>query len=176
MLPTHSFVSKRMLHENRFQVSWEENPLNFVLKNCLKKKLVGNSLLVHWLGLHASTWGPGAILSQGTKVPQAAQRGQKRKEKKKNISRSDNAGLVFHTETISRNSAAGPLQVEWASPTTPRMALPPSAQWPSCTYSASCRQADSSAGRTCPQFIFHRAIAVLLPLHVLNIPSFHPHY
>ena len=43
--------------------------------------LVGNSLVVQWLGLCASTAGDmGSIPGQATNVPHAAQCGQKRKE------------------------------------------------------------------------------------------------
>ena len=41
----------------------------------------GTSLAVQWLGLHASTaGGTGLIPGQGTKIPQAVQRGQKIKK------------------------------------------------------------------------------------------------
>ena len=43
----------------------------------------GNSLVVQWLGLHASTaGGPGSIPGWGTKILQAAQHGQKKNPKK----------------------------------------------------------------------------------------------
>ena len=43
---------------------------------------VGNSLVVQWLGLHAFTAkGAGSIPGRGTKIPQAAQNGQKKKFK-----------------------------------------------------------------------------------------------
>ena len=42
--------------------------------------LAGNSLVVQWLGLHAFTAEvAGSIPGQGTKIPQAARRGQKKK-------------------------------------------------------------------------------------------------
>ena len=42
---------------------------------------VGNSLVVQWLEFHVSTAeGPGSIPGQGTKIPQAAWRSQKRKK------------------------------------------------------------------------------------------------
>ena len=45
---------------------------------------MGNSVAVQWLGLHAFTAeGAGSIPSQGTKIPQAAEHGQK-KQKEKN--------------------------------------------------------------------------------------------
>ena len=48
------------------------------------EKNLGNSMAVQWLGLHASTAvGWGSILGQGTKIPQAKQRGQKKKKKSK---------------------------------------------------------------------------------------------
>ena len=38
--------------------------------------------MVQWLGLHAFTAeGPGSIPGQGTKIPQAVSRGQKKKKK-----------------------------------------------------------------------------------------------
>ena len=41
---------------------------------------LGNSLVVQWLGLHAFiAEGPGSIPGQGTKIPQAVSRGQKKK-------------------------------------------------------------------------------------------------
>ena len=46
------------------------------------KPIVGNSLVVQWLGLHASTAGAGAmglIPGLGTKIPQALWHGQKKK-------------------------------------------------------------------------------------------------
>ena len=44
----------------------------------------GSSLVVQCLGLRAFTAeGPGLIPGRGTKIPQAAQRGQKKKKKKK---------------------------------------------------------------------------------------------
>ena len=40
--------------------------------------LIGNSLAVQWLGLHALTaQGPDSIPGQGTKIPQAARHSQK---------------------------------------------------------------------------------------------------
>ena len=45
----------------------------------LKNSLHGNSLAVQWLGLCTFTAeGPGSILGQGTKIPQATQRDQNR--------------------------------------------------------------------------------------------------
>ena len=47
----------------------------------LKKKEKGNSLVVLWLRLCASTaGGTGSIPGQGTKIPHAAQHGQKKKK------------------------------------------------------------------------------------------------
>ena len=44
---------------------------------------MGTSLAVQWLRLHASdAGGAGSIPGQGTKIPHAARRGQKKKEKK----------------------------------------------------------------------------------------------
>ena len=41
-------------------------------------------MVVQWLGFHASTaGGQGSIPGQGTKIPQAAWHGQKKKKKKK---------------------------------------------------------------------------------------------
>ena len=52
--------------------------------SCPKKKQDGTSLAVQWLGLGASTaGGPGSIPGQGTKIPQAARRGQKNKQKQR---------------------------------------------------------------------------------------------
>ena len=51
----------------------------------MKKMLGGNSLVVQWLGLHTLTAeGPGLTPSQGTKIPQAVQCGQKKKKKVRN--------------------------------------------------------------------------------------------
>ena len=51
--------------------SWGLNPS---LSNA-KSPALGNSLVVQWLGLHASiAGGPGSIPGQGTRVLQAAQR------------------------------------------------------------------------------------------------------
>ena len=48
----------------------------------LKKKLLGNSLAVQWLGLSALTAvGQGSIPSQGTKILQAMRPGQKHNNK-----------------------------------------------------------------------------------------------
>ena len=45
---------------------------------------LGNSLVVQWLGLHAFTAeGVGLIPGWGTKIPQAAWCGQRKKKKKK---------------------------------------------------------------------------------------------
>ena len=45
-----------------------------------KKKDLGNSLAVEWLGLHAFTAeGVGSIPGWGIRIPQATQRGQKEK-------------------------------------------------------------------------------------------------
>ena len=42
----------------------------------------GNSPVIQWLGLRASTsGGMGSIPGRGTKIPQATQRGKKKKEK-----------------------------------------------------------------------------------------------
>ena len=55
-------------------------------RGCLKISLAGNSLAVQWLGLRAPTaGGPSSIPGWGTKIPQAAQRGQKKKRIKKKI-------------------------------------------------------------------------------------------
>ena len=44
---------------------------------------LGNSLVVQWLGLHIFTAsGLGSIPGQGTKIPQAASHGQKKKTNK----------------------------------------------------------------------------------------------
>ena len=49
-----------------------------------KKKYMGNSQAVQWLGLCAFTVeGLGSIPGQGTKIPQAVQRGQKQIKKTK---------------------------------------------------------------------------------------------
>ena len=49
----------------------------------IKKELIRNSLVVQWLGFHALTAeGLGSIPDQGTKMPQAAQHGQGREEKR----------------------------------------------------------------------------------------------
>ena len=46
-----------------------------------KKKYLGNSLVVEWLGLHAFTAeGAGLIPGWGIRIPQATQRGQKEKK------------------------------------------------------------------------------------------------
>ena len=51
-----------------------------------KKTCKGNSLAVQWLGLRALTAeDPGSIPGQGTKLPQAARRGQKIKKRKENL-------------------------------------------------------------------------------------------
>ena len=43
---------------------------------------MGNSLVVQWLGLHASiAGGPGSIPCQGTNIPQAVQNGQRKKKR-----------------------------------------------------------------------------------------------
>ena len=43
------------------------------------KRYVGNSLVIQWLGLHASiAEGTGSIPGQGTKSPQATWHGQKK--------------------------------------------------------------------------------------------------
>ena len=52
----------------------------------LKKKNHGSSLEVQWLGLCAPTaGGMGSIPGHGTKIPQAAWRGQKKKNKEKTL-------------------------------------------------------------------------------------------
>ena len=44
-------------------------------------RLLGTSLAVQWVGLSTFTAeGPGSIPGWGTKIPQAAQRGQKKKK------------------------------------------------------------------------------------------------
>ena len=44
--------------------------------------MIGNSLVVQWLGLHAFTAEDlGSIPGWGTKIPQAVQNGQKKKNK-----------------------------------------------------------------------------------------------
>ena len=48
-----------------------------------QNELIGNSLAVQWLGLLASTAGGlGLIPGRGTKIPQAARCGQKKKKQK----------------------------------------------------------------------------------------------
>ena len=48
-----------------------------------ERLVLGNSLVVHWLGLCASTSGdPGLIPGQETKIPQVAWYGQTNKQKK----------------------------------------------------------------------------------------------
>ena len=57
------------------------SPISTVQKLSYLKDYVRNSLVVQWLGLHAFTAeGPGSIPSQGTKIPQARQHGQKKKK------------------------------------------------------------------------------------------------
>ena len=60
--------------------------LNLYSAECqlyLKTGRKGNSLAVQWLELRTCTAeGPGSILGQGTKIPQAAPRGQKNWKKK----------------------------------------------------------------------------------------------
>ena len=54
--------------------------LNFII---YKIEIIGNSLVVQWLGLHASTeGGMASIPGRGTKIPQAAGCGQKIKKLK----------------------------------------------------------------------------------------------
>ena len=54
----------------------------FDLRDILKEILLGNSLAVQWLGLHALTAKDlDLIPSQGTKISQAFQRSQKKKKK-----------------------------------------------------------------------------------------------
>ena len=44
--------------------------------------MMGNSLVVQWLGFRASTaGGMGSVPGQGTKIPQTTQHGQKKKQK-----------------------------------------------------------------------------------------------
>ena len=55
----------------------------FDLRDILKETLLGNSLEVQWLGLHALTAKDlDLIPSQGTKISQAFQHHQKKKERK----------------------------------------------------------------------------------------------
>ena len=50
----------------------------------IQKEWMGNSLGIQWLRLHApSAGGTGLIPDQGTKIPHAAQRGQKKRNKGK---------------------------------------------------------------------------------------------
>ena len=50
----------------------------------LKKTLKGTSLAVQWLGLRtAAARGRGSIPGLGTKIPHAAQHGQRKKKRKK---------------------------------------------------------------------------------------------
>ena len=49
----------------------------------MSREQTGNSLVVQWLGLHASTaGGMGSIPGQGTKILYATQHGQKKKKNK----------------------------------------------------------------------------------------------
>ena len=70
-------------------MAWEQmirpmGSLNVEVKKKKKKPdTYGNSMLVQWLGLHASTAGsPGLISGWGTKILQAAHLDQKKKKKK----------------------------------------------------------------------------------------------
>ena len=50
----------------------------------IKNNAAGNSLVVQWLGLRASTaWGMGSIPGWVTKIPQATRCGQKKKKERK---------------------------------------------------------------------------------------------
>ena len=68
-------------------LAWEQmirpmGSLNVEVKKKKKPDTDGNSLLVQWLGLHASTAGsPGLISGWGTKILQAANLDQKKKKK-----------------------------------------------------------------------------------------------
>ena len=53
-----------------------------VLRKIDKNRLLGNSLAVQWLGLHAPTaGGTGSIPSWGTKSPHATEHSQKKEDK-----------------------------------------------------------------------------------------------
>ena len=71
------------------------------LKKFFKRKWqFGNSLVVHWLGLHASiAGGMGLIPGRGTKILQSAWHGQKKKEKE-----SDNFWCIDYLLKISKLS------------------------------------------------------------------------
>ena len=66
-----------------FQVQSGKCSKLFDLRDILKEILLGNSLAVQWLGLHALTAKDlDLIPSQGTKISQAFQHSQKKKKKK----------------------------------------------------------------------------------------------
>ena len=55
----------------------QKQPL-YYQNNTLRSDVLRNSLVVQWLGLHASTaGGTGSVPGQGTKIPHAAWQGQK---------------------------------------------------------------------------------------------------
>ena len=60
------------------ELLWYVNYIS--VKLFLKYMTPGNSLAVQWLGLSADCLGPGSIPGRGTKIPQASQRGQKKKD------------------------------------------------------------------------------------------------
>ena len=60
------------------QVSHHPSSHNYIPQLFLKMGTFGDSLMVQWLGLHSFTAeGTGSIPGRGTKILQAAQRGQK---------------------------------------------------------------------------------------------------
>ena len=65
------------------------------------KALSGTSLVVQWLGLHASpAGGMGLIPGWGTKTPQAEQDGQKLKKKKKAKGEGETSLKVSSTQDL----------------------------------------------------------------------------
>ena len=77
--------------------------LTWLLK-MVKMSYLGNSLVVQWLGLCVSTAeGVASIPGGGTKIPQAAQRSQKRKKERKKMS------YLYNTyfTTIKKNLSKG---------------------------------------------------------------------
>ena len=72
-----------MLKENEIKLSFLIGIVSQIIWWILFKPVSGHSLAVQWLGLcDLTAEGPGSIPGQGTKIPQAAQRGQKTNKQK----------------------------------------------------------------------------------------------
>ena len=109
LTPIRIAIIKKTRNNKHWQGCGEKGTLVHCWWECnwrfLKKLKMGNSLAVQWLGLCSFTVeATGSIPGRGTKIPQAVQRGQKKKKIK---NRTTGTSLVVQLLRLCTSTAGG---------------------------------------------------------------------